>query len=140
MPIVVPERRNLMHTIPLLVRPRPLARPRVGEHGNMYQPKDNQLELINAFSEWPVGPLDYPMIVDSYINFRKPESTEDKYPTGRHYGDEDNLRKAILDAMVATRIITDDSLVVGGENYKAFSDRDCLTVHVWTVVGTFKRP
>lgn len=79
------------------------------------------------------------MIVDTYINFKKAENTEMIYPVAKQHGDEDNLRKAILDAMTATRIIGDDSLVLGGENYKAFSDVDCVVAHIWTVVGAYRR-
>jgi len=41
-----------------------------------------------------------------------------EWPTAISIGDEDTLRRAVLDALVKSGVIKDDSLSVGGMNYK----------------------
>lgn len=42
------------------------------------------------------------------------------WPTGRQYGDEDKLRRNLLDALTQSGLLADDSLVVGGQTWKRF--------------------
>lgn len=42
------------------------------------------------------------------------------WPTGRQYGDEDKLRRNLLDALTQSALLADDSLVVGGQTWKRF--------------------
>jgi hypothetical protein len=44
------------------------------------------------------------------------------WPTVIHIGDEDTLRRAVLDALVKNGVIKDDSLSVGGMNYKRWCE------------------
>lgn len=44
------------------------------------------------------------------------------WPTTIGIGDEDTLRRAVLDALVKSGVIKDDSLSVGGMNYKRWCD------------------
>lgn len=44
------------------------------------------------------------------------------WPTAISIGDEDTLRRAVLDALVKNGVIKDDSLSVGGMNYKRWCE------------------
>lgn len=44
------------------------------------------------------------------------------WPTTIGIGDEDTLRRAVLDALVKSGVIKDDSLSVGGMNYKRWCE------------------
>lgn len=48
------------------------------------------------------------------------EGDELDWPTGRQYGDEDKLRRNLLDALTQSALLADDSQVVGGQNWKRF--------------------
>lgn len=52
----------------------------------------------------------------------------DPWPTGHQYGDEDKLRRNLLDALTQSGLILDDALVVGGQNWKRFVRPDQLEV------------
>jgi hypothetical protein len=45
-------------------------------------------------------------------------SHDTDWPTAMDIGDEDKLRRNLLDALVQSRLLADDRLVVGGMNYK----------------------
>lgn len=45
-----------------------------------------------------------------------------EWPTAISIGDEDTLRRAVLDALVKSGVIKDDSLSVGGMNYKRWCE------------------
>lgn len=45
-----------------------------------------------------------------------------EWPTAISIGDEDTLRRAVLDALVKSGVIRDDSLSVGGMNYKRWTE------------------
>ena len=81
-------------------------------------------------------PLNAPVIVDCYIYYKR--EGKETHPVQKRYGDEDNLRKALNDALVRFDIISDDKLVVGGETYKTFSDDDCAYVFVWGLSDVFE--
>lgn len=49
-----------------------------------------------------------------------PHSGLEAWPTGRQYGDEDKLRRNLLDALTQSGLLADDSLVVGGPTWKRF--------------------
>jgi len=44
------------------------------------------------------------------------------WPTAMSIGDEDTLRRAVLDALVKNGVIKDDSLSIGGMNYKRWCE------------------
>lgn len=46
------------------------------------------------------------------------------WPTGHQYGDEDKLRRNLLDALTQSALLADDALVVGGQTWKRFCAQD----------------
>jgi len=134
--VSIPKRGELVTELKLCCRVKPLQRPRgraFGKFVKMYQPKENQQELLEACKSLnPIG-IDYPVIIDTYINF--PLKGKNEHPTGPHYGDDDNLRKAISDALQANSVLSDDRWVLGGENYKSWGDIDQCLVRIWRVDG-----
>lgn len=84
--------------------------------------------MINAIrrqcevQRWP-GPVE----VHAFFRFEREVSVEGvgvigedalTWPVGRQYGDEDKLRRNLLDALTQSGLILDDSLVVGGLPWK----------------------
>ncbi len=110
-----------------------------GRVKGVYQPLTNQQELRAALSAYAPLNISEPVIIDTYISLRPAKSCKLAYPVGLRHGDEDNLRKAINDALVAMHMLADDKLVLGGENYKFFGPEGmCLTL-VWSVSTTETR-
>ena len=105
-----------------------------GKFATMYQPKDNQKDLLEVCKNLNPMNIDYPVIVDTYINF--PSKGKNEHPTGPTYGDDDNLRKAVSDALQAHSVLLDDRYVLGGENYKSWGSTDQCLVKIWKVDGT----
>jgi Holliday junction resolvase RusA-like endonuclease len=132
--ISIPVRNQILIKIPIFGKVRPLQRPRVGRSGHVYQPKENQLELIDSLSVFSDLKIDEPCIIDLYVHF---QGQIDKYPASKNYGDVDNLAKAVLDALVANQILTDDGIVLGGSFYKSFSDEDFAVIVIWSVQNSF---
>lgn len=137
--ILVPTRRTLLATFPLYCLVEPLARPRARwAVKGVYQPMENQKALRDALSAYDPLEIADPVIIDSYIGMLRAKSCKLAFPTGQRHGDEDNLRKAINDALVAQGILTDDKLVIGGENFKFFAPESMSVVRVWSVHPTLK--
>lgn len=69
-----------------------------------------------------------PVEVHSFARFEREEQTEgvvlDSWPTGHQYGDEDKLRRNLLDALTQSALLADDALVVGGQNWKRWVSID----------------
>ena len=71
-----------------------------------------------------------PVRVDTFFRFEKFCEPDGVLPwptreTGQWaHGDEDKLRRNALDALTQSGLIADDSLVVGGENWKRWADED----------------
>ena len=144
MNINIPVRGKLLAEIPLFMRINALQRPRINQHSKtIYQPKQNQMELLESMLKYAIPTIDCPIIVDSYINFfPKPKSrTWPSHPVSPVFGDEDNLRKALNDALqwkhqikgklVKDKIIKDDNLVLGGEHFKAYGDEDYAIIRIY---------
>ena len=96
------------------------------EDGEYSVPWKNQ--MINAIrrtvqcERWP-GPVE----VHAFFRFavegdpgRVDSGFGAPWPVGRQYGDEDKLRRNLLDALTQSGLILDDSLVVGGVPWKRF--------------------
>lgn len=135
----VPKRGDLVAELKLLCRIRPLERPRarvIGKFAQMYQPKKNQQELLENCKDLKPLNIDFPIILDSYINFNLKGKNE--HPTGPAYGDDDNLRKSISDALQAHSVLKDDRFILGGENYKSWGNTDQCLIKIWKVDGTKK--
>jgi len=133
----IPERCNLIDELNLYCIVQPLERPRIGKGGQFYTPRDNQLNLyreVNYYARTKSKLIDFPVIVDCFFFF-KFKTSEKKFPTDNAYGDTDNLVKAIYDALspsskvlknstIERKIISDDRLIIGGENFKLFDIPD----------------
>ncbi len=136
MSFVVPIRKERRARLPLFCRVEPLKRPRahvIRGFAKIYQPKDNQRALLHTVAQLsPLG-FDQPVLIDMYINLKKAASSRLMFPTGQRHGDEDNLRKAVNDALVAGGHLTDDSLVLGGQTTKFFANDDVCVVDIWSV-------
>lgn len=70
-----------------------------------------------------------PVVVDCFFRFERLASQErrgDVWPVTQSgptaHGDEDKLRRNVLDALTQAGLILDDSLVVGGSTFKRFCD------------------
>lgn len=127
---------DLIYILDLNCKVCPLARPRKGYYGNMYQPKENQRELFNALDEYVatngiLEPLDQPLCIDICIQFERKPSNKSKVPTSRFYGDLDNLVKAVNDALVAKGIIKDDSIIIRSLSEKRFGDSNNLWINIY---------
>lgn len=130
---VVPVRDKLLIDISLDVKVRPHPRPRFSKSGIAYTPKRNE-ELRLALGRPPFC-INEACIVDSIVSISRSKRSKTNFPISRYYGDEDNLRKAICDLLVDVGYLFDDSLVLGGSNYKTFASSDTLTLKIWSVHG-----
>ncbi len=135
--LLIPVRHEVLARFPLYCQVQPLKRPRMKWHvKGVYQPLDNQKELRHALTAYEQLRIDVPCIIDTYINLERAKSCKLAFPTGRLHGDEDNLRKAINDALIDREIVTDDKLILGGTNFKLFgSENECLVI-IWSVHPT----
>lgn len=127
-----PSRGELLKTMLLFAKVRPLARPRLNRHtGHTYQPKDNQRSLFQAILPYAKDhtPITEPVIVDTCIVFARGNS-KGLHPVTQQHGDEDNLRKAICDSMQPD-ILGDDRWIIGGHNYKIFGDENCAMIQIY---------
>lgn len=135
--LIIPKREHLMAKLPIYCAILPLARPRMRWHvKGVYQPLENQKEFRDALMAYTPLAIAEPVIIDTYISVKAAKSCKLKYPTGRLHGDEDNLRKAINDGLVDRRIITDDKLVIGGENFKFFGPEESCLILIWSINKT----
>ncbi len=135
--LTVPMRDSLLATIPVFCAVAPLMRPRMRwAVKGVYQPLENQKEFRDALMAYTPLAIAEPVIIDTYISVKAAKSCKLKYPTGRLHGDEDNLRKAINDNLVDRQIITDDKLVLGGENFKFFGPEEMCLILIWAVNKT----
>jgi len=130
---VKPKRGKLIKKMMLECRVRPLPRPRKSKTGHIYQPKENQTELLSYMRQYNNLFYKLVMICDQYYYFKKSKYTDYEYPVHNQIGDEDNLRKAVNDAMTTCGVIADDRLILGGEQYKQWSDHDYCVVKIYAV-------
>ena len=77
-----------------------------------------------AVTAWPA-----PVEVHAFFRFEReglvrqnegPSGELLLWPAGRQYGDEDKLRRNLLDALTQSGLLADDSQVVGGQTWKRF--------------------
>lgn len=129
-----PIRGELIAVLPIFQRINPLPRPRLNYFTKtIYQPKENQKALLGDIQNFESMEIAFPVIVDTVINFEaKPGA---KPPIAIRFGDEDNLRKAICDALTFGKIMVDDRWIVGGENYKWNGSEDCCLVKIYSLEG-----
>jgi len=137
---VVPKRKGQLLKIRLFCKVQPLARVR-HDNNHSYQPKENQKELMLALAPYTAlmknEPIDYPVIIDLTLLFDRgtpgKSAHQGEYPTAPKFGDEDNLRKAMNDALVTAAIISNDRFVIGGETYKVFAEEDGAIINIWSI-------
>jgi Holliday junction resolvase RusA-like endonuclease len=78
--------------------------------------------------------IDFPVIIDLFINFSLSYvKNASDHPTSKSYGDEDNLRKAVMDALVYCGHLKDDRYVVGGETFKSFGSDDLAVIKIFKI-------
>jgi Holliday junction resolvase RusA-like endonuclease len=131
--VSIPLRDKLVAQFHLFCPVKPLQRPRINKHTRaIYQPTENQIELLNELALFPVDEFNFPMIVDIYINFDRGDKLA-PFPIENRYGDEDNLRKAVCDALQAKKVIINDNLILGGSTYKCFNTTDFTLIKIYSV-------
>ena len=119
-----PKRGDIIHFLNFSCKVCPLARPRKAKAGHMYQPKENQRELLyevmheRSLMKPTPKIIDYPIIVDHHIQFKRSKSCKSEFVVSKQLGDKDNLEKALNDAIVTGKFIKDDALIVGGDTCK----------------------
>lgn len=130
----VPQRKDLLLELLVFCKIRPLERPRKAFNSqHFYQPKDNQLELFDELQRYQMlvaRPIEEPVIIDIICSFAKGKSTAD-HPVAPAYGDEDNLRKAVNDALVEKLIMANDRYVIGGTTWKIYDEEDMGRIQIW---------
>ena len=69
----LPERAQKITELVVKCAVRPLCRPRISRGGFVYQPTKNQQSLFYELQQVrEVLDIDYPVIIDTYIMFKKP--------------------------------------------------------------------
>lgn len=137
----MPTRKRILLNLVLFCKGEPLKRPRFGNGNHVYQPKDNQKNLLVELDAYApllgAMSIDEPIIIDMTFTFDRGnpryKNFKGDYPTNPCFGDEDNLRKAVNDALVTKKIITDDRYVIGGETYKIFGNDDSIRIKIWSL-------
>jgi Holliday junction resolvase RusA-like endonuclease len=77
-----------------------------------------------------IEPYAGPVEIHCFFRFAREEaagggvwpSHESLWPTAPDIGDEDKLRRNVLDALTQAHVIADDALSIGGMNYKRWCD------------------
>lgn len=118
-------RGDVLTDLMLYCRAKPLQRPRRSQSGGVYQPLDNQRDMISCLGTYP-NAITVPMIIDvtCYYQIRTKLSHVVNY-------DIDNVLKAILDNLIRAGLIADDKLVVGSTIFKTPSNEDRVHVRIY---------
>ena len=134
MNIHLPVRKERLLTMPLFCKVNPLARPRLNKHRNgIYQPKDNQSELLLELKNYRGKNIDVPVFVDCWIQLCPDKKFElNWHPIDKQFGDVDNLLKAICDGLVTLEILNDDRFIVGTDTRKSIGNDDFLYIIIWS--------
>lgn len=131
-----PTRGKRICCFPIFVAINPLARPRLNKHtGSIWQPKTRQAPLLDALKYFKKPGIDYPFLCDLYIHLARRNNDESDWPTAPKYGDDDNLRKSVMDAMTDVGIIKDDRFCMGGSTYMCFDKEDFAFIELFKVEG-----
>jgi len=97
-----------------------------------WSPKSDWFGLIyaEALKHRPNQPLDGPIRLDAIFRFPRPKSARKDAVFMAHRPDEDNLKKALMDAITYARIWTDDSRVCDGRVMKIYGEPPGVTVRI----------
>jgi Holliday junction resolvase RusA-like endonuclease len=116
--------------------PKPWKRPVRFAHANgkfvSWSPKDDWFRLIyaEAVKHRPAEPLDMPIRLDATFRFPRPKSVKATEVFMAHRPDEDNLKKALMDAITNARIWVDDSRVCDGRVMKVYGEPPGVTIRI----------
>lgn len=82
--------------------------------------KTTMIKAIRAACECAqyAGPVE----VHSFSRFERPDGTTTPWPVQHSIGDEDKLRRNLLDALTQSALLKDDAQVVGGQNWKRWCE------------------
>jgi len=102
-----------------------------------WSPKSDWFGLIyaEALKHRPDQPLDGPIRLDAIFRFPRPKSAHKDAVFMAHRPDEDNLKKALNDAITYARIWTDDSRVCDGRVMKIYGEPPGVTVRISPAVS-----
>jgi Holliday junction resolvase RusA-like endonuclease len=104
----------------------------------MYQPRNSlaaqwmQRVRIAANQNKPPEPLDVPLGIAAFFQFKRPQKSKFNRPAVKVYGDFDNLLKPVLDSMAGV-IFTDDALICSAAIKKEFAEEEGLLIKIWTL-------
>jgi Holliday junction resolvase RusA-like endonuclease len=132
---MLPVRHELIGQMVLFCRSMPLPRARLNKYKKtLYQPNRAQAPMLTEIARYQgkIKILAHPVIIDSYIQFKKRHQLF--HPTHVVYGDTDNHAKAIHDNLVKIGIVYDDRYIVGHSTTKAFGSEDVVLVKFWSVL------
>lgn len=134
----IPQRNKMLAEYIIPCATQPLKRPRTRfKVQGVYQPLDNQKELRSFIKTYESLGINEPVIVDTFISLLPAKTTKFSHPVGKtSHGDDDNLRKAISDALVFATILEDDCLILGGSNFKFFGPENLTVVQIWSITKT----
>jgi len=116
--------------------PKPWKRPVRFQHPNgklvSWSPKSDWFGLIHAeaIKHRPPVPLDGPLRLDATFRFPRPKSAKKEEIYMYHRPDEDNLKKALMDAITYARIWVDDSRVCDGRVTKIYAEPPGVIVRI----------
>ena len=97
-----------------------------------WSPKSDWFGLIHAeaIKHRPAEPLDGPIRLDATFRFPRPKSAKKDEVYMFHRPDEDNLKKALLDAITYARLWVDDSRVCDGRVTKIYGEPPGVTIRI----------
>jgi Holliday junction resolvase RusA-like endonuclease len=116
--------------------PKPWKRPVRFQHPSgkfvSWSPKSDWFGLIysEAVKHRPPEPLDGPLRLDATFRFPRPRSVRKDEVYMCHRPDEDNLKKALMDAITYARLWVDDSRICDGRVMKIYSEPPGVTVRI----------
>jgi Holliday junction resolvase RusA-like endonuclease len=110
-----------------------LNRPRLNIAKHVYQPLNNQQEVIAELKNYDPLKLDNPLIMDVVFYFSK--KTGSDYPISPSIGDLDNHLKAIADNLVRTHIISDDRIIVEIHAIKCWAKEDYIEIRLYEAIN-----
>lgn len=132
-PVTSPKRGRLIAAFPIFEKIVSWKRPGKGRKGHRYQPKSGLIPFMNGLDRYERVEIPGVVIVDWYFFFRRPKNPLHKFPVGKSYGDEDNLRKAGNDALQDLGFISDDRFIIGGEQFKQYATEDYVVLKIYSV-------
>jgi Holliday junction resolvase RusA-like endonuclease len=102
-----------------------------------------QEEAVKGSSEWKRTvalavkakhqglPFNNPVLITCYFRFARPDSSAERFPTARQYGDLDKLVRNVWDALTDGGFWADDSLAMSmGGSSKTWGDREGVAISV----------